>query len=98
MNKLILSLLALLFILGCKTTETITLPEQVIEIENPFKTERPVYQASYTKKFDLIHTKLAVSFNWENLTFMVKKTLHLNLIFIPPSNWNLMHAEWIFIK
>lgn len=83
MNKLIVSLLALLFILGCKTTETITLPEQVIEIENPFKTERPVYQASYTKKFDLIHTKLNVSFNWEKAHLYGKAEVTLRPYFYP---------------
>jgi aminopeptidase N len=64
-NILFLSIIALFFV-GCKSTEPITLPEQVIEIEDPFKIPtRPVYNASNTKKFDLIHTKLAVQFNWE---------------------------------
>ena len=52
--------------IGCKPTETINLPEQIIEIEDPNKVpERPIYNPSNTKDFDLIHTKLAVSFNWE---------------------------------
>lgn len=64
-NIILFSILTLLFI-GCKPTETITLPEQVIEIDDPNKVRtRPVYNASNTKEFDLIHTKLAVSFNWE---------------------------------
>ena len=62
---LYISLFTTLF-LGCKSTETITLPEQVIEIEDPNKNpKRPVYNASNTKNFDLIHTKLAVQYNWD---------------------------------
>ena len=64
-NITYLLILILLFI-GCKPTETITLPEHVIEIEDPNKIPtRPTYNASNTKKFDIIHTKLAVSFNWK---------------------------------
>ncbi len=51
---------------GCKSLEPIELPEQTIIMEDPNKIpERPVYNASNTKEFDLIHTKLDVSFNWE---------------------------------
>ncbi|MBW6482045.1 MAG: M1 family metallopeptidase [Vicingaceae bacterium] len=83
MNKLVVSLLAFVFILGCKTTETINLPEKIIEIENPNKkpVERPVYQASYTKKVDLIHTKLAVSFNWEKAELYGKADITLRPYF-----------------
>jgi len=64
--------------IGCKPTETINLPEQTIVIEDPNKTpERPVYNASNTKKFDLIHTKLAVSFNWEKAHMYGKAELTL---------------------
>ncbi|PKP51051.1 MAG: hypothetical protein CVT95_01775 [Bacteroidetes bacterium HGW-Bacteroidetes-12] len=83
MNKLVLSLLAFAFILGCKTTETITLPERIVEIENPNKkpVERPIYQASYTKKVDLIHTKLAVNFNWEKAELYGKANIILRPYF-----------------
>lgn len=83
MNKLIVSLLAILFIVGCKTTETINLPEKIVEIENPEKKpiERPIYQASYTKKFDLIHTKLDVKFNWEKSHLYGKANLKLRPYF-----------------
>jgi aminopeptidase N len=62
-KKLIYTLLIIASFIGCKPTETINLPEQTIIIEDPNK--RPVYNAANTKKFDLIHTKLAVRFNWE---------------------------------
>lgn len=83
MNKLVISLLAFVFILGCRTTETITLPERIVEIENPNKkpVERPIYQASYTKKVDLIHTKLAVSFNWEKAELYGKADIILRPYF-----------------
>ena len=65
-KRILFSAIAALLIYGCKSTETITLPEQVIEIEDPNKVPtRPVYNASNTKNFDLVHTKLAVQFNWE---------------------------------
>jgi aminopeptidase N len=65
-KKLIYTLLIVVSFIGCKPTETINLPEQTIIVEDPNKTpERPVYNAANTKKFDLIHTKLAVRFNWE---------------------------------
>lgn len=64
-NIILFSILTVFFF-GCKSTETITLPEHVIEIDDPNKIPtRPIYNASNTKDFDLIHTKLAVSFNWE---------------------------------
>ena len=65
-KRILFSATAALLIYSCKSTETITLPEHVIEIEDPNKVStRPVYNASNTKNFDLIHTKLAVQFNWE---------------------------------
>ena len=66
LQKLTSLLFIVILFIGCKSTQTITLPEQVIEIEDPNKIHvRPVYNASNTKHFDLIHTKLAVQFNWE---------------------------------
>ena len=65
-KRILFSTIAALLIYSCKSTETITLPEQVIEIEDPNKVPtRAVYNASNTKNFDLIHTKLAVHFNWD---------------------------------
>lgn len=83
MNKLIYAVFLLFLIYGCKTTQPILLPEKVVELENPDKkpVERPVYQASYTKKFDLIHTKLDVKFNWEKSQLYGKATLKLRPYF-----------------
>lgn len=53
-------------IYGCKPTEVVNLPEKEIIVNDPQKLPEPApYQASYTKHFDLTHTKLAVKFNWE---------------------------------
>lgn len=49
---------------GMKNTETVMLEE--VEITEPIVPQRPVYQAEATKKFDLIHTKLDLNFDWEN--------------------------------
>ncbi|PIQ15226.1 MAG: hypothetical protein COW67_09500, partial [Flavobacteriales bacterium CG18_big_fil_WC_8_21_14_2_50_32_9] len=76
---------------GCRTTGTINLPERIIEIENPDKkpVERPIYQASYTKKVDLIHTKLAVSFNWEKAELYGKADIILRPYFYATNNLEL---------
>ena len=65
-KKLVYIIVLTAFFISCKSNEPITLPEHVIEMDDPFKTpSRPIYNASNTKEFDLIHTKLAVRFNWE---------------------------------
>ncbi len=76
-NLIYISLLIVAFI-GCKPTETINLPEQTVIIEDPNKVPtRPVYNASNTKKFDLVHTKLDVRFNWEKAHMYGKAKLTL---------------------
>jgi aminopeptidase N len=64
-NLIFILLISIVFI-GCKPTETVNLPEHTIYVDDPNKIPtRPVYNASNTKEFDLIHTKLDVRFNWE---------------------------------
>ena len=82
LNKLLSLLLLISVLVGCKTIETVDLPEQTIVVDNPFKTpERPVYNASETKKFDLIHTKLDVKFNWDKAHLYGKAELTLKPYF-----------------
>jgi len=77
-------LLLIVFFIGCKPTKTINLPEQTIEIDDPFKTpQRPLYNEANTKKFDLIHTKLDVNFNWEKANLYGKAELTLKPYFYP---------------
>ncbi len=71
------TLIASVFI-GCKSTQTIDLPEQTILIDDPNKVPvRPIYNPSETKDFDLIHTKLDVRFNWEKAHLYGKAELTL---------------------
>ena len=83
MYKYTLALLSVIFVLlGCKTSAPILLPEQTIEIEDPNRIpERPIYNPSQTKKFDLIHTKLDVKFNWEKAYLYGKAELTLRPYF-----------------
>ncbi len=63
---------------GCKPTETVSLPEHTIFVEDPNKIPaRPIYNASNTKEFDLIHTKLDVRFNWEKAHMYGKAEISL---------------------
>lgn len=85
MFKNIVAILSVVLIfVGCKTTEPIELPEQTITIDNPYKTpERAIYNGSETKKFDLVHTKLDVKFNWEKAHLYGKAELTLAPYFYP---------------
>lgn len=49
---------------GMKKADTVVLEE--IEVVGNVVDQRPNYQAEVTKKFDLIHTKLDLRFDWEN--------------------------------
>ena len=82
---IIIALIVAVFV-SCKTTQTINLPEQTVEVENPNKVPEPtVYHGSNTQTFDLIHTKLAVSFNWEKAYLYGKAELTLKPYFYPQS-------------
>ncbi len=82
-NAFVLLLIIILFI-GCKTSKVIELPEQTIEIDNPFTSkERPIYNEANTKKFSLVHSKLAVKFNWEKAHMYGKAEITLTPYFYP---------------
>lgn len=66
MTKWILPALGAILFSACgamKNTDTVLLEE--VEIVEPIIAQRPLYQAEVTKKFDLIHTKLDLKFDWE---------------------------------
>jgi len=66
LKKTLFPLLVTILFFGCKPTQVINLPEQTIVVEDPNKMpERPTYNPSNTRTHDLLHTKLAVKFNWE---------------------------------
>lgn len=60
-------LLLLLTVLGCKTVKNSNNPNVTENIERPpnYVVDQASYKPSETKYFDLIHTKLDVSFNWK---------------------------------
>ena len=67
---------------ACKPTQTVQLPEQVVEMNNPNTVPtQPIYNGSYTRYFDLIHTKLDVKFNWEKTYLYGKAELTLKPYF-----------------
>lgn len=82
MKKLIYLAFVTALIYGCSPTKTITLPEQTIKIQDPNKVpERAVYNPSKTRKYDLLHTKLDVKFNWEKAYLYGKAELTLTPYF-----------------
>ena len=69
-KELCLFLLISLLFASCKVGQKAPIPEQeeeqVVEIKQlPYLPKQTPYQASETKVFDLVHTKLRVSFDWE---------------------------------
>lgn len=80
-NLVLISASALL-IYSCKPTQTINLPEQVVELNNPNSVpSQPIYNASNTRSFDLLHTKLDVKFNWDKTYLYGKAELTLKPYF-----------------
>lgn len=70
MKKVLYLFLAVpLLFSSCKRGQKTPIPEQeeqVVEVAPlPYLPVRTPYQASETKEFDLVHTKLRVSFDWE---------------------------------
>lgn len=59
-------------------------PVEVVEVE-PEITERPLYNESRERVFDLLHTKLDVRFNYEAMTMDGKAELTLKPYFYPTS-------------
>jgi len=67
MKKVLWLFLAVpLLFASCKRGQRSPIPEEVVEeIKLPYLPKVEPYQASETKVFDLVHTKLRVSFDWE---------------------------------
>ena len=86
-----LAIAALLLIVACKSQKSVTdtvvsetLP--VVTVEAPSLND---YRASVTKSFDLIHTKLDVSFDWEKHYLMGEATITMKPHFYPSATINL---------
>ena len=81
-NKSTFILFATGLTIGCTPTKTVTLPEKTVVIDNPYEiTTRPVYNGSYTRTFDLLHTKLDVKFDWKKSYLFGKAELTLTPYF-----------------
>jgi aminopeptidase N len=93
MIKNVFSALAIsLLIFGCKSTQKVSNNLQTIELDTVevFSNKKEaVYNASETKYFDLIHTKLAVRFDWEKRHLLGKENVWLKPHFYPQNIINL---------
>src|SRR6185503_366601 len=82
MIRFLLSAWILIFLFGCgpatKTTSTQSLNESSVAVPEP-----AVYRASYTRKHDLVHTKLEVTPDWTKKYLYGKATLTLHPHFYP---------------
>lgn len=72
-------------------TMVVSAPREIPPAEDPTY-ELPTYKPSHTREHDLLHTKLEVSFNWEEEQVMGKATLQLKPYFYP-SNTLVLDAK-----
>lgn len=90
MNRIIFLLFGLGMLWSCNTSKIVNAP--AVEIENldtlvisaPKIIETPeskIYNPSATRKFDLLHTKLELAFDWKNEKVIGKATLTLKPYF-----------------
>ncbi|MFC2126175.1 M1 family metallopeptidase [Bacteroidota bacterium] len=104
-------LLTSFMIMGCKVNQPVADHEQVvtdtlIEVKknqaDSFEQTNEVYRNSRTRLHDLLHTKLEVSFNWEEQRLEGRATLQLKPFFYPQEqlildakNFNIHHIKLI---
>ncbi len=93
--KILITLLSIGLLTGCSTSKVVTIdeveerfldtmtitPSDEEMAETNYK--RPVYQATATRKHDLLHTSLDVRFDWEKQHLLGKATLTLKPYFYP---------------
>ncbi len=93
MNKLpLIFAAAFTLFFGCKSTQKVTENIQTVELDtiNVFSDKKQaVYNASETKYFDLIHTKLNVRFDWEKHRLNGTEDVWLSPHFYPQNVVNL---------
>ena len=95
-NKILIALLSFGLFAGCSGTKTVTVDNAIEErqldtlVVTSFPKENdlektdytlPVYQATATRKHDLLHTSLDVRFDWEKQHLLGKATLKLKPYF-----------------
>jgi len=93
MNRLIILMCGFGLFCSCNTTKIVNAP--AVELENldtlvvtapkmdkiPETPEPTIYNPSATRKFDLLHTKLELAFDWQNEKVLGKATLTLKPYF-----------------
>ncbi|MCC7331287.1 MAG: M1 family metallopeptidase [Flavobacteriales bacterium] len=89
-KQFIFPTILLIVLNACKTSKPIDLPEYTVELNNPNTVpNQSVYQASNTRYFDLLHTKLDVKFNWDKSYLYGKAELTLKPYFEPTNKLTL---------
>ncbi len=79
--------MALLFALSCKSTFTAPAPDSPANLPAPIEYVSPwkEFRNSPQRSFDLIHTRLDLSFDWDQRTVIGQATLTLKPYFYPQS-------------
>lgn len=66
---------------ACTTKQVINLPEVTVETKREIHSTPRTYYATYTRKADLIHTKLDIKLNWDSCFVIGKANLKLKPYF-----------------
>lgn len=87
-KTLLYSILTISFLAACtKSTKEIQATTEVLPVEDTIVLpKQPIYQATEKRVVDLIHTKLDVSFDWENRTINGEAWLDFTPYFHPQNS------------
>lgn len=66
---------------ACTSKQVVNLPEITVETKKEIHTSPKRYYSTYTRKADLIHTKLDIQLNWDSCFVMGKANLKLKPYF-----------------
>lgn len=82
-------LMAAFFLFGCSTTKKVNLDPITVRDKAPGAV---IYQGSYTRSTDIIHTKLDISFDWDSAYVIGKATIDAKPYFYS-SNTAILNAN-----
>lgn len=80
-----------------ETREILVDEVTVVAAKDPEEYKRPVYRPSYTRRNDLLHTKLDLRFNWAKEQVIGKAYLRLTPLFYPTDSL-ILHAKELNIQ
>ncbi|MFN5704880.1 MAG: hypothetical protein ACK45U_03400, partial [bacterium] len=66
---------------SCNSKEVVTLPEITVETKKEIHSTPRRYYSTYTRKADLIHTKLDIQLNWDSCFVITKANLKVKPYF-----------------